>query len=118
MAGASTGGEHHFTVGLVSVEVGAGGDGAPAVVKLSGELDIASASEVTAALTALLTGGHDVVVDMGGLRFCDSTGFAAFVRARNIADEQGRTFTLRRPQTNVGRAMAFAGLNDVFVIED
>jgi len=118
MAGGCAAGEHGFTAGTLCVHVVAGDDGATAVVGLVGELDIASGSEFGAAVVAMLVAGRDVVVDMTGLRFCDSSGFAALVRARNVAHSTGRTLALRRLVPNVARTMALVGLDKVFTVEE
>jgi anti-sigma B factor antagonist len=118
MAGGCAGGEHGFTAGMLCAHILPGEEGAPAVAALEGELDIASASTFGAAVERLLTAGHDVVVDMADLRFCDSSGFAALIRARNVAHEHHRTLALRHLQPHVAKTMALVGLDKVFTVED
>jgi anti-anti-sigma factor len=109
------GGEQEFTAGALRVRIG--DEDAPAVVALAGELDIASAGELGTALAALVGSGRDVAVDMSELQFCDSSGFTALLRARNLAGQHGSTLTLRRVSPTVARAMALAGLDKAFVVE-
>lgn len=62
------------------------------VVKIAGELDIAS----RALVTRLCTEGRarDVVVDLAELTFLDCGGYRAFVAARTRLERQHRTLTL------------------------
>ncbi len=62
------------------------------VVKIAGELDIAS----RALVTRLCTEGRarDVVVDLAELTFLDCGGHRAFVAARTTLERQHRTLTL------------------------
>src|SRR5258706_287686 len=48
-----------------------------AVVALCGELDVADAASVAAALAAVAARAPEIVVDLAGLEFIDSSGVAA-----------------------------------------
>lgn len=63
------------------------------VVRLDGELDIATAPQVTVALDWALTapGATEVVVDMTHLSFIDATGITVFVKAFRLAKREGRS---------------------------
>ena len=50
-----------------------------AVVVIRGELDLATAPDLEAALTGRLDAGQDVVVDLRELAFMDSTGLRVLV---------------------------------------
>src|SRR5258708_28284945 len=54
------------------------GDG-KAVVALRGELDVADAASVAAALVAVAAPAPEIIVDLAGLGFIDSRGVAARV---------------------------------------
>lgn len=56
-----------------------------AVVALRGELDVADAASVAAALTAAAARASELIVDLAGLEFIDSSGLAALVLARKQA---------------------------------
>ena len=64
-----------------------------------------------------LTEGDDVIVDLGGLTFIDSTGMGALVWARNRTQRHGRDIRLRNPQRAVAKTLSVTGLDQVFVIE-
>lgn len=80
------------------------------VVRLSGELDLASASGLTERLVD--TAGSTVVVDLADLSFMDSSGISALVMARNRMAENGDSLILSRPQAMVFRVLETVGLAD------
>jgi anti-anti-sigma factor len=87
----------------------------PAVVSLAGELDIGSAPELAERARVLVTAGHvRLVLDLTDLTFCDSTGLAAFVRAKNDCQRSGGYLRLAAPTPNVARILAVVGLLDTF----
>ncbi|WP_395297873.1 STAS domain-containing protein [Kitasatospora hibisci] len=99
----------------VSVRPWAGGT----VLTLSGELDMVSADLLRTALdSALQTAGTTVVIDCGGLGFCDSTGLNAMLRGRAIADAGGSRIELVRPRPLVLRMLELTGATDAFRIRD
>jgi anti-sigma B factor antagonist len=56
-------------------------DGPTAVVTISGELDIANIEELETAVSPVLAGKPDrLVIDVGALRFADSSAIALWVR--------------------------------------
>lgn len=92
-------------------------DGGLPIVRLRGDLDIAGANALGECLAALVATGRDVTVDLGELRFVDSTGMGALVRARNVANRHGADVRLRAPTANVRKTLSLAGLDKVFQIE-
>ena len=56
-----------------------------AVVALRGELDIADAASVGAALTAVAARGQELIVDLAALEFIDCSGLTALLLARKRA---------------------------------
>ncbi|MGW3603705.1 STAS domain-containing protein [Micromonospora sp. NPDC005161] len=60
------------------------------VVTLSGECDLATREELTTVLSAAVRGAPVVVVDVGGLRFLDSSGLHGLVTAHQTARAAGR----------------------------
>ena len=83
-----------------------------AVVVLRGELDLATAPELEAALTERLDAGQDVVVDLRELAFMDSTRAARARRRPRARRRRGRaTFVIVRPLPGapIERILAIAG---------
>ncbi|MET8231730.1 STAS domain-containing protein [Micromonospora sp. NPDC005298] len=60
------------------------------VVTLTGECDLAARDELTSVLASAVRGAPVVVVDVGGLRFLDSTGLHTLVTAHRSAHADGR----------------------------
>ena len=91
------------------------------IVKLCGELDIASAPELRERLLAILsrqTPSH-LVLDLSKLRFIDSSGIAVFVNTERRARLLGCTLALVAPQAPVSRVLQVCGLDQHFlVVED
>ncbi len=86
------------------------------VVGLRGELDVADAAKVAAALVQVAALASQVIVDLGGLEFIDSSGLAALVRARKHARQAGGDLLLAAPQQQVLRVLAVTRLTDVFSV--
>ena len=87
-----------------------------AVVALRGELDVASAASAAAALTAVAARAPELIVDLAGLEFIDSSGLAALVLARKRARQAGGDLLLAAPQDQVLRVLAAARLAGVFAV--
>jgi anti-sigma B factor antagonist len=91
------------------------GDG-QAVVALRGELDVADAARVAAALAGIAARERVVIVDLAGLEFIDSSGMAALVLARVQARRAGGDLLLAAPQDRVLRVFAVIRLAEVFCV--
>jgi anti-sigma B factor antagonist len=64
-------------------------------VKVEGELDIATADQLSAELDALLVAsGERVAVDLSGVGFMDSTGLRILIAANRKAGEAGYEFVV------------------------
>lgn len=90
-------------------------DGGVAVVRISGELDIASHDELLAHTEPLL--GSDAVVvalDVAAVTFIDSSGLGALVRLQQQAVDAGQSLRLRNPPRSVSRILSLTGLADLF----
>ncbi|MDQ6915878.1 MAG: STAS domain-containing protein [Actinomycetota bacterium] len=65
-----------------------------ASLALEGELDMASAPTLESALADALASADAVELDLGGVRFMDSSGLRALLCARRDADAAGRRLRL------------------------
>ncbi|HEY2430126.1 MAG TPA: STAS domain-containing protein [Acidimicrobiales bacterium] len=98
------------------LDVATGDEGV--LITLSGELDLATAPELWAAIDAALAEGHQrLVLDLSGLGFVDSTGLGVFVRAGKELRASGGGLTLRRPGERVAKLLEITRLEEVFEIE-
>ena len=85
-----------------------------AVVRASGELDLASAPQLVRAIS-LSAGGRRprVLVDLSALEFCDSAGLRALLgAAREVEARAGRLVVAVEPEGMVARLLELAGLTE------
>jgi len=87
-----------------------------AVVALRGELDLVDAAAVAAALTAVAAREPQIIVDLAGLEFIDSSGVAALARGRRQAWRAGGDLVLAAPQQKVLRVLAVIRLAEAFSV--
>jgi len=84
------------------------------VVVLRGVLDVADAVSVAAALAAVAAREREIIVDLAGLAFMDSSGVAALVHGRKQARVAGGELLLVAPQPQVLRVLTLTRMLDVF----
>ncbi|GAA1828099.1 STAS domain-containing protein [Luedemannella flava] len=86
-----------------------------AVVAVNGELDLATAPDLAAAIDGQVEQGRvNVVLDLADLSFCDSAGLRVFVRYRRQLDEAGGRFLVAAPSPMVRRVLEISGLAEMF----
>jgi anti-sigma B factor antagonist len=83
---------------------------------LRGELEVADAASVAAALAAVAARAPEIIVDLAGLELIDSSGVAALALARVQARRAGGDLLLAAPQDQVLRVLAVIRLADVFSV--
>ena len=86
------------------------------VVALRGDLDIADAASVAAALAAVAARQPQIIVDLSFLEFIDSSGVAALARGRKMARHAGGDLLLAAPQQQVLRVLVLTRLIEVFSV--
>lgn len=90
-----------------------------AVISVTGEVDVSNAAELRSALDAALSEGPaEVVVDLSGVPYIDSTGIGVLVGAAHRASESGARLTVARPQRNVLRVLGLLGVGADFNIQE
>jgi anti-sigma B factor antagonist len=90
--------------------------GGHVVVVLSGELDVTDAADIAAALAIVAAGAPEIIVDLAGLEFIDSSGVAALARGRMHARLAGGDLVLAAPQQQVLRVLTLTRLIEVFPV--
>jgi anti-sigma B factor antagonist len=92
-------------------------DGA-VIVSLAGELDLYNAEEVRRALLEACAAEPKVlVVDLGEVRFIDSTALGVLIEARSrMGDRKG--FRLAAPGLETRRALEVSGLDRHFLVHE
>jgi anti-sigma B factor antagonist len=89
------------------------------IVGLHGELDLATASELSAHVAAVLTTpSATVILDLRDLTFMDAHGIRALNSLRTGCDELGRQLALVRGQRAVHRLLALCGIEQTFRFAD
>jgi anti-sigma B factor antagonist len=91
-----------------------------AVVVIRGELDLATAPDLEAAIKSRLDDGQDVVVDLRELEFMDSTGLRVLVAAHGRVEGTEQRFLIVRPLpgASIERILAVAGVERVLDLID
>src|SRR4051794_24228129 len=75
--------------------------------RLTGDLDMSTARQLTWALDPVLDQGGDVVLDLSELAFMDSTGLQVLIRSSLSLGDRGQIF-LRDPGNLVRSILALA----------
>jgi anti-anti-sigma factor len=88
------------------------------VLRADGELDISSRDAHNIVLSRVgeiveSCPCRQIVVDMRGLEFCDSSGIVLLLRLQQCAQQWGMPYTLREPSEAVRRVLLAAGLSDL-----
>src|SRR5258708_30579789 len=99
-------------VPMISTGVSIRGCDGHVVVTLHGELDVADAAYVTAVLTAVAAREPQIVVDLTGLAFIDSSGVEALARGREQARQAGGDLLPAAPRPQGMGILAITRLAD------
>jgi anti-anti-sigma factor len=87
------------------------GDGS-ARLAVTGEIDLATVDRFSAAMTGLLAEGHTsrVIVDFEQVTFLDSSGVAALMAARRLADQGRMDFVVVNCRSTIRRVLEITGV--------
>jgi anti-sigma B factor antagonist len=90
-----------------SFEIDVAVEGDELVARVGGELDLNARTQVTEAVVAKLQNGGvgRLVMDLGGVTFCDSSGLGALLDIRRAAGEAGVDMLLRTVSRPVSRLL-------------
>lgn len=90
-----------------------------AVLRVSGELDVASAAELESGIaSASAEGPKLLVLDLSCLDFMDSTGLRALLSAQELASQAGQRFGVLRGPQQVERLLELTRVADRLEIAD
>jgi anti-anti-sigma factor len=87
------------------------------VLRLLGDLDLASADAVSARLDALSEAGEPVLLDLDSLAFMDSSGLRVVLQAAETSRTSGWRFSVTPGSEQVRNLFASAGVTDRLPIE-
>jgi anti-sigma B factor antagonist len=78
---------------------------------LSGEVDVSSSQMLEETIAeACSAGATEVVLDMGGIEFMDSTGLRAILRGKQLCEEKDCEYRLTPAQRPVEHTLAVTGV--------
>ena len=86
------------------------------VVGLRGEVDSHTAGQLEGSLDDLGT-ASDVVLDLAGVEFIDSSGLRVIIHAHQSLDDAGNRLILRSPSDAVTKLLTITGLIDRLHLE-
>jgi anti-sigma B factor antagonist len=81
-------------------------------IEVVGELDLAVADHLIAALEQAEESGADVLISLRGCEFIDSTGIAAIIDAWKRAQDRQTRLAVAEPTDQVVRLLEIVGLAD------
>ncbi|MEU8377972.1 STAS domain-containing protein [Streptosporangium sp. NPDC048865] len=88
------------------------------IVTLAGELDYTNTEHLHHQALALLEEGHrHLLLDVGGLTFCDSTGIRIFLALRALIIGRGGIIALSDLTPHLRRIFAMTGLAQHFTLQ-
>jgi anti-sigma B factor antagonist len=96
-------------------EVGSVRAGEPVVVFVRGEVDLATAADLSATVRGVFASApSSVILDLEGLAFIDSSGLRELVTLSEEAGAMGASFVLRNVPRVAQRVLELTGLTDWF----
>jgi anti-anti-sigma factor len=85
-----------------------------ATISLAGELDMATSPRLRQLIDRLIEDGRPrIVLDLGGLSFCDSAGLNTFVQGDKHCAARGGWLRLAHPRGHVARVLELSGVDEV-----
>jgi anti-anti-sigma factor len=91
-----------------------------AVLQISGELDLATVAVLQDAVADELRAGQpgEIVLDLSGLTFLDSSGLGALLQIRSDTMAAGGALTMAAVAPGAARVIEIAGLSATFGLSD
>jgi anti-sigma B factor antagonist len=88
-------------------------------VTIQGDVDIATSPQVKEVIGNIMAGGcHNLIIDLQGVRYIDTTGMVVLVHAlKRIREKQGR-IVIVCVNARICKFFALTGLQHVFTIYD
>ena len=87
------------------------------VAFVTGEIDLATCERLREAIEPHLGPNQQVVLDLAGVRFMDSTCLSVLFNARTRLSADGGSLILRNPSTAARRLLTAAGIAALFQVE-
>jgi anti-anti-sigma factor len=89
------------------------GEGGLVTARIRGEIDLVTAERLHRLVRAAIrrSGRTRVLLDLGGVTFCDAQGLSALVRIANAAEAAGGKLTLTRIPPSMARLLRLTELD-------
>lgn len=85
------------------------------VLTCRGEIDLLAATAIDEAVDAVFgSPPSELVIDLAGTTFLDSSGLSCLLRIHNVAADKGTVVSLRPGPPNVMRVLSIVGLDALF----
>lgn len=89
------------------------------LVRVTGDVDLATSPKLRAALEEAIGAGADAVrLDMGGVTFLDSSGISVLVDAQQRLQEGSSKLVLHSVSDQIKRVLEISGLGSFFELSD
>ncbi len=92
-------------------------EGDQVVMTIHGDIDLRSSADIRAAIGEAARPDAELIIDLAGVRFLDSSGLGALVWARRRMQREGGDVVVVRPRRNVRRMLEVSGLSKVVPVE-
>jgi len=89
------------------------GQGATLVLRIGGELDTASCKVIEPTIATAIATASAVIIDLGELTFCDSSGVGLFIATNTKAVAAGTALSIRNVRPPVRRIFQITNLDAV-----
>jgi anti-sigma B factor antagonist len=83
------------------------------LLHISGELDLGTIGTLQAAVDERIASGTRILLDLEGLRFCDSTGLGAIIKLHRRLDDLAGVLVLCAPGQRVLDVLSISGVDQV-----
>jgi anti-sigma B factor antagonist len=100
----------------VGPESGLGRESRTCLVRVTGDLDLASTGALENELRRLMSSDQSVILDLEALRFIDSTGLGCLLRASEHSRANGGRLRMLNPTGQVKDLLELTQLRDVLPI--
>lgn len=102
-----------------TIEIDAAGSHGVAVVRVVGDLDIATVGRLRAVMLDVFAGGHrSVVVDLVGVPFLDAAAMGLLVACHKRCRDRGGRLVLVTPDRHIRKLLRITGLDRVLARHD
>lgn len=89
-----------------------------AVLRVDGEVDFHCSPDLRARILETLDGEGDLILDLSGVSYIDSSGIASLVEGLQAAKAKGKQFMLANVQDAAMQVLKLTRLDAVFAIHD